>query len=77
MTLYVSVILTSFLFSPKCLQCPPQDEDTENQLQDEVDKVVENAENFLADEEELDDEFDDEEEEDEEERGINELNIAG
>jgi hypothetical protein len=46
-------------------------------MQEEIDKVVENAENFLAEEEDLDDDFDDEDEDDEEERGINELNIAG
>lgn len=66
-------------FSPKCLQCPPQEDEAENQLE-EVNKLIENS---VDEEEDLDEEFDededelDEEEEEEEDRGINELKSVG
>lgn len=69
------------LNSPKCLQCPPQEDEAENQLE-EVNKLIENT---VDEEEDLDEEFDEdedeldeeEEEEGEEDRGINELKSVG
>lgn len=69
-----------YFFSPKCLQCPPQEDEAENQLE-EVNKLIENT---VDEEEDLDEEFDEdedeldeEEEEEEEDRGINELKSVG
>lgn len=60
------------------MQCPPQEDEAENQLE-EVNKLIENTVDEEEDLEEFDEDEDelDEEEEEEEDRGINELKSVG